>query len=303
MEELLQVLTTPDTKEEKLMWREGVFAFDANILLVLYKLSEPARSNLFSALELVQDQAWLPYHAAMEYLYQRERVIKDLSQSYDVVKNQLKGLLRSYHAHPCIRDERIKQAMREASKLIKKSINDSSLDHPFIKGEDTIVQRLAEIFRSKVGEPYTRDEMERIFHLADRRIAMEMPPGYMDDYKLGDSKYGDVVVWYQLIDHARDTGRPLILVTNDGKRDWWLNGAPRPELIQEMRKEAGVPFHMYHGYEFLEMTSKIYGLELWNGALSELRYVVRTTHDGGVCGKGYKKGSEKEYGFYDEQKH
>jgi hypothetical protein len=73
--------------------------------------------------------------------------------------------------------------------------------------------------------------------------------------------YGDLVIWFQIIDFAKEMKRPIILVTSERKEDWWhkVNGQiayPRSELIGEMREKADVPFYMYRRVEFLEEARK-----------------------------------------------
>src|SRR5206468_12065977 len=78
-------------------------------------------------------------------------------------------------------------------------------------------------------------------------------------------KYGDAVIWFQLLDIATSTKKPVVFVTRDTKEDWWLqhNGetiGPRPELIQEMQKMAGVRFYMYAMPRFLEFAQQFFGM-------------------------------------------
>ena len=60
--------------------------------------------------------------------------------------------------------------------------------------------------------------------------------------------------------------RPVILITNDNKKDWWLKigdkiVGPRPELIKEILQH-NVKFHMYTMEKFLEIAKPIYKVNL-----------------------------------------
>lgn len=100
-------------------------------------------------------------------------------------------------------------------------------------------------------------------------------PGYKDDKKSEDKKYGDLILWYQIIDKASESKKPIILISGDVKEDWWLEKnskriMPLPQLKKEMFEKAGVDFHIYTADRFLEYyDSKIINRE----AINEVRKI------------------------------
>jgi hypothetical protein len=52
---------------------------------------------------------------------------------------------------------------------------------------------------------------------------LQIPPGYRDKNpkKEGFKKYGDGVLWFQVIDYAKSQKKTIILITDDQKDDWW----------------------------------------------------------------------------------
>jgi hypothetical protein len=54
------------------------------------------------------------------------------------------------------------------------------------------------------------------------RYGRRMPPGFKDDKKPEDKKYGDLILWYQIIDEAKKSKKPIVLISGDVKDDWWL---------------------------------------------------------------------------------
>jgi PIN like domain len=91
----------------------------------------------------------------------------------------------------------------------------------------------------------------------------EIPPTQFQNLQ----RYGDIILWFQLLDYARYQKKPIIFITDDGKKDWWIRDSqgkpirPLPELIQEMFVEASVLLHMYQGYEFLKAAVHFLKLE------------------------------------------
>lgn len=72
------------TKEEKdSAWKTGVFIFDTNALLNLYRYSETTRKDFLTALEKIKARLHLPYHVALEFHKNRHGVIEDSTAKYD----------------------------------------------------------------------------------------------------------------------------------------------------------------------------------------------------------------------------
>jgi hypothetical protein len=124
--------------------------------------------------------------------------------------------------------------------------------------EDPILSELLELFNGKIGEPFTDDQIKVKHSLIDARYAAEIPPGFADvKSKDAPRSYGDCLLWFQLLDFAKSTGKPVILVTRDLKDDWWLRESgktllPHPELRREFKAETGQDFYLYQASKFIE---------------------------------------------------
>ena len=71
-----------------------------------------------------------------------------------------------------------------------------------------------------------------------------LPPGYMDDNevykkKKGFQKYGDLIIWKEILRYSSVQKKPIILICNDKKEDWFNADkkseleSPRHELLKE----------------------------------------------------------------------
>jgi hypothetical protein len=85
------------------------------------------------------------------------------------------------------------------------------------------------------------------------RYSGRVPPGFKDKHKrpkksepaktdavtefLGDNRYGDLMFWREVLEHASAdaviTG--IVIISNDGKNDWQMGGGRTPDLDEEMR--------------------------------------------------------------------
>ena len=157
--------------------------------------------------------------------------------------------------------------------------------HPDLKKSDRLRDTIDELFRGKIGNRYTDTELEKKYKEAEKRLEWRIPPGYEDEGKKGLKKYGDTILWFQIVEHACSQQRSIIFVTDDTKEDWWLLHrdrpnqehpqpmGPRPELRQEMFLKAGVPFFMYQGYQFVAKAQKFLDLRYQKEVIKDIRDV------------------------------
>lgn len=155
---------------------------------------------------------------------------------------------------------------------VQSEVNSSKERYSFYLKEDPVYNTLSEIFKDKISESYTVDREKEICKEGEERYKLEIPPGYKDaKTKSGDRMYGDLILWKQVIDKAKQEKKPILLITNDDKADWWWklkDGktiGPRYELVKEIRNEAGVEFHMYSSENFLS-----HGQEFWNEPVDQI---------------------------------
>ncbi len=73
-----------------------------------------------------------------------------------------------------------------------------------------------------------------------------------------ENKYGDALIWFQLLDKKFwRKKKDIIFVINDSKDDWTEDNGKgkrvaRRELVQEMREEAGSKFVVYTLAQFIQ---------------------------------------------------
>ena len=113
---------------------------------------------------------------------------------------------------------------------------------------------------------------------AERRRSDKIPPGFKD------KRPGDYVLWRQTIDAAKRSGRPVVLITDDRKEDWWWieqgeTTGPQSALVAEMRKEAGVQFYMYTPDRLMSETRERLDVEVSDKSISEAEGLGRETGD------------------------
>ncbi len=172
--------------------------------------------------------------------------------------------------------------------ILKKELTDNQRVHTNRISDDSIQTAIAKVFKDRVGEPCDRARVETIFDEGGTRYAERIPPGFRDQGKADENatftekcrRYGDLIVWHQILDYAQSSGVGVILVTDDKKDDWWqtFKGktiGPRPELVQEFLEKTKQSFHMYQADRFFEFANEYLEQEVTEGTLSEIREVRR----------------------------
>jgi predicted nucleic acid-binding protein len=250
------------------VWQTANFVFDANVLLNLYRYSSDTRKDFLNLFDKVKAQIWLPEQVAYEFLNNRSGVISEQSKAYEAAIKSVDELSKSFSeegAHPFISHE-VRIAYDIAAEAIKIEMENNKLAQEKLLTEDTIRDKIADLFEGKVGAAYSADEMSVAFEDGKKRFAQKTPPGYKDENKFKEPKndaekrsnFGDWILWKQLMDFAKVNEKPVIFVTNDTKEDWWLEQSgktlgPRPELIAEFFGETGQHILIYKPERFLDL--------------------------------------------------
>jgi len=168
--------------------------------------------------------------------------------------------------------------MQKACTAIEKNLKKLKEAHLDLLQHDNLRDALDALLEDKLGLHYSQEKLNEVYNLGKERYKQEIPPGYGDKNKEGTKKYGDLILWFQIIDKAKEANMPIILVTDDRKEDWWtrLRGkiiGPRPELVNEMLSEAGVSFYLYQTDPFMESAKKFLKKQVKKKAIDEVREI------------------------------
>ncbi|QSB55697.1 DUF4935 domain-containing protein [Acinetobacter calcoaceticus] len=278
-------------EELKQNWQTALFVFDANVLLNLYRYSDSTRQEFLSILTKINDRSWLPYRAVEEYLNNRLSVISQQEKAYEETIeriNKLKIDLENKRQHPFV-SEIIMEKVDSVFNDLNQELKSNKQHHTNRIYDDQIKEEISNIFDGNVGLPFSTERLKEIITEGESRYKQKVPPGYKDIGKNIDTdiflekckRYGDLIVWFQIIDKANEIKKNVILVTDDAKEDWWerFNGkilGPRPELIKEFKDLTTQNFYMYQADRFLEFAKENLGAQVSDSSLQEVRDTIET---------------------------
>jgi hypothetical protein len=273
-----------DEPDFEKLWEECIFVFDTNVLLNLYRYPKKTSQDLITMLENeIKDRLWLPYQVALEYQEGRYEVIQEQQKFYKRLKGKIKDAKNSfnqkinseglfekdhYYLKPNTLGKDIKNDIGDiCSKYLEKIDDEKSNNHNFLS-DDIIQKKLDELFNGdKLGDKFPEERLVTIFEEGQTRYVLKIPPGHGDNAKSSPEKFGDLIIWNQIIEYSKTNQKPIIFITEDSSKEDWLikfenNLIPRKILLQEFFDETEGQFiYIYDFKDFMSKSEEFLGIE------------------------------------------
>ncbi|MCI5194251.1 MAG: hypothetical protein D3915_14170 [Candidatus Electrothrix sp. AU1_5] len=294
--------------DEKKLWDQCIFTFDSSALLNIYKFTEDTKGNIIKSIfKKNAKRLWIPSQVKLEFLRNREVVLRKIvSDKYekmtkiDGIKENIEDIgnkIRSFDnniknagTHPII-NTGITQELKDNLDKFKESyikfnndrdleIKERVLEVNDILNNDNLLEAINDFFLT--GEGFSFDEKMAFLKEGEYRSKYQIPPGYKDytnNKKVGIQKIGDLIIWKEIIRHANDHKKPIVLVIDDlNKNDWcYVNKKnkriekPREELLIEIHEKAGVSFWMYSLDSFIYNSNSLLDNKLTEKSVEEIK--------------------------------
>jgi hypothetical protein len=232
----------------------ATIALDTNTLLDLYRVGRVQREEILAVLRKVRHRIFIPYQVALEFHRKRLDAVSQNQTVWDGIAAGISGpkveTLNSIR-DPSLRrqvDGLIVQITQDFKDRLADLIREHTLRFEDIRDHDPVLEELDSILDdATMGQKPTDDQLKVRREDATKRVKARIPPGFMDASKTDSS--GDYLLWAEILDHAKGSDRPMLLVTRDIKEDWYRKTrgqmiGPNDDLIREMRD--ALPSHPYH---------------------------------------------------------
>ncbi len=288
MKQLFKGYFRKSDSEIKDIWDNGIITFDANVLLNLYRYSKDTQKELLEIFEKFKDKIWLTHQAALEYNRNRYEVIAEQQKAYDDFNKsieKIEGELRNTSRSPFL-SKNLHENLEKVFNKVKTEIKESADSFESMLKEDQIYEKVNTLFDEKVGLEFSQVKLNEIYSLGKERFDKKIPPGFEDEKNKEDNReFGDLILWEQIKNKAKEDKKHIILITDERKKDWWwkLNDGrtigPRQELVKELWDFAQVEFLMYSSDRFLTFASNyLPDQEVSKQALDEIRERKKYKH-------------------------
>ena len=297
----------PNEKELKATWRseKTKFIFDTNVLLKLYSYQPNTLSDFFSILKKLGDKIWIPHQVGLEFQNRRLDIKAKEKQKFSELEKQLDEILKVENKinqlflkgrFPNL-DAATENLFNDIRKLVdgyKNTLHQCNESQPNIRSHDSIREKIDDCFKGKVGSPFSQEDLEKIYEDGEKRYENKIPPGFKDNNKNSSTdyfykgveykrKFGDLILWKQIIEKAKDENiKNVIFITDDEKEDWWYiakeNGdkaiGPLANLTHEIIENAKIDlFHMYNTSAFFQAAKEFTSVEVQDVSIDEIRLI------------------------------
>lgn len=299
---------TPVQAEIDKAWlaEKSIFIFDTNVLLNLYGFEEQTRADFFSTITKLGGKVFLPFHVGLEYNLQRLSVIRNEKKTFrelaaisDRLQDKLSkdlDLLRLRDKFPKVAEhaDQLRADIKTAIDKFSTSIEPWNQKQPDVRSEDKILNQIDAFSNGRIGSP-PADQLwlDGLFADGAKRYANRIPPGFRDTPKDNDNreptfshnglvyerKYGDLIIWKQILEEARrGEFENIFFVTDDAKEDWWatINSGgekiigPHQALRAEIYNIETVNiFHMYSTSDFLTNGGRILNVKINESSIKD----------------------------------
>lgn len=241
-----------------------IIVFDTNVYLNLYEYSPEVADKFIEAIYFIESYIYIPSTVKREFLKNHlacsgrqkkkfknvSRELKKLTEKLSVQLNKQLNILDKFK-FPKIDDlknnslEKLLEVEKTFDKYLEEHDVYEVMNKAFLE-QDKILELFNEIMRGKrVFEELTADELYSFCSEGKDRYYKKVPPGFEDGKtKDGIDKYNDLILWKEVLKYCRKNNKDLIFVTDDVKKDWWIDDGTKKE------------FHNYLKTEFEENTSK-----------------------------------------------
>lgn len=261
----------PTATELDELWVNGLVILDTNALLNLFRYSPSTRDDFLKVLTALRDRLWLPHQVALEFHRHRLEVMDQQTEAFAEVEVALKAAqssvaktLQKFRRHPSLDISTFSKQLDEKIKEQLDSLAEAREEHEtsILKGKtyESTFESITDLFDSKVGGPYGTDELNALYVEGAARYEAKVPPGFKDADKPEPERYGDLVLWKQILGKGSTEPRPAIFVTDDAKEDWWYKvkgrtqGA-RVELVDEYLAATSHRIQFYTPERFLSVAN------------------------------------------------
>ena len=302
-------------KEEILAWKNALIIFDTSVLLDLYLYSKSTRQEIVkSYFEKLQGRLWIPKQVEFEFNANKATIIQKIRGKYDFLLKdvpqqkdsnaigkiqsdlnniasqfkQIQEATKDGSKHPYFDSETISLfnaeiiTFKESFEKFRKTVNEEAdkIIAELEGGED--ITDLESIIKTlfQVGEGLSYENKISVIKEGEFRYRNGIPPGYEDaKNKEGFKQYGDLFIWKEILEKAKESKVPVIFVINDLKRDWWditnkNNRKPREELIDELMAYSDQDLYMYDASKFLNNAGIFLRMTVSELILKEVEEVI-----------------------------
>lgn len=226
---------------------DTLVVMDSNVWLNLYTIHPLALIEIVEKIRENKEQFWIPHQVYREFsknakskkdevieYYKNARVncIKELERTKDIVGQTFENFRRKQRTDG---EELKSSVLSDFQAVIQKFKNGyEELEKSYteelavICEEDIVSELVDEIYENSKTKDFTIMEKAQICEEGEIRYKYKIAPGYTDEEKKSDfdggdfyRKYGDLIIWKELLRRVSDTKMNTLFIEDEKKKDWF----------------------------------------------------------------------------------
>ncbi|MEE3951646.1 PIN-like domain-containing protein [Peribacillus frigoritolerans] len=296
----------PFDKFKELWEASPLIIFDTNGFLNIYRYSTETIDQILTVLNSIPKEQFFVLSQVMEE-YNKNRlsaisteyskykeVTKEVERIMLIAKNDIDKQFLKYNKFkfPLVKELGLKindaiEVITKEAQTYKENIKDEVKKNERVLKEDRVHLFIEELIQSEsVGSPFTISTLLQIFAEGEERYKYKIPPGYMDAEKDKKDptlreKFGDLILWKQLLEVAGSSEIPIIFITHDEKEDWWT--LDKNKIPIRPRDELFVEFSEYSDQSlvFMSLTNFINHVSVLNNMVDNTTHIEMNASD--IC--------------------
>lgn len=249
---------------KRLLESEYIIIPDTNVLLNLYRYSPEFSEFGLQCLQEVIDSIYLPATVRIEFgkhcraaFSDMEKRInnagKNTEQQVAAARNKIlsscEPLERLHFPEVNVFRSELESLLNRLAQTANEFFEERrglELSSHYWGGSDKVVELVKGI--ESYNHVFPAPSQEDIFTWCEEgqeRYKKEIPPGFKDaKSKDGVRKYGDLIIWKELLNFARTQSKDIVFITDDVKADWWESENEKRifhhKLVAEFEKLDGL---------------------------------------------------------------
>lgn len=261
---------------------DAIIVLDTNAMLNLYRYNNDNRKKYLGILNDLNGRLHSTYNIISEFYRNRYSLVRNRSnfkpallKFFNEYLEKLKDTMESgtgkseYAAALAIlrNEDDLRNSIQEHIDIIIENISseiekfNDEINSSYVN-KDEILDEICYLFKDKITEEFTEEKLEEIYKKGEVRFDKSIPPGFKDNKKSHPDKYGDLIIWYELMELAKAEQKHILFVSDDRKEDWVLkiegkDYGTRKDLIKEFYSETSQLFYSMRTGMFIEKISKI----------------------------------------------
>lgn len=240
--------------ESEIQDHDTLLILDTNIIAYLYKLHHGARAEFYNWTNPLktQNRLAIPAWVANEYFNRvKENKLNEFtpkSKDPEQVKKSLDDMAKTLSLYL---DDKVLSAIGKSTsdrftflnsfKNYVKGLDEYLPAFKYSFSPEDIHQEIIENLSGEILKSNIADLCNKASIVAVSRFEHRLPPAYMDEAK-SKNKYGDLIIWFELLEHSRvnvEKYTKVIFLTNDVKADWVY--APQNVLFETKGERKSIP--------------------------------------------------------------